>query len=69
VKFRNVLTTFLFGFGFFFVPKTVLLFRQSDDTYKPLWYHAIAVIEKFNIRKKNSKPFRGRMHFSEPYVP
>lgn len=37
---------------FLFVLKDFLLFRQTDDTYKPLLHHEIAVKEKFNIRKK-----------------
>lgn len=37
--------------------------------YKPLLYLAIAVKEKINIREKNYKHFRGKMHLHESYVP
>lgn len=47
-----------------------LLFRQSDDTYKPLLYHATAVKEIFKIRKKKIKTFQsGGVHLNEFCVP
>lgn len=37
---------------FFFVPKDFLLLRQTDEMYKPLLYHAIAMKENLTSEKK-----------------